>query len=471
MTCLKLLFGILFTAHSVAAVPPPSSGSAPAIVARHCDFGERYQFETASCRFQFLNSGDAAVRVSNLATTVDGDEVTPRELVIAPRATAEVDFRTNVGDRLGTLVRMVTFTVGSESRKVFARGFVLSDLDDAGQGIDFGTVDAAAGSDEQTLRLSSHEVADLRIERIVEVPDWIVARVGSDRKSVTARVKPGAPWFPQEGRIKLSINTPHQSQAWIRVIANLQGDVVPSANPYQIGSVRQGADLEFIVRLDSRASKPFDIGSLRSRGVRATLEELPCTPPSTSCAQIKATLPDDLPLGAFRGELLVELPSEGRELPITFTGQLVAAVVPPDRERTAPSAPTSDSSAPVPDSGAVPLGSAEKKLDIANALRRTVQQAEATATPPPGTGPLLTWTVINEQQIYGYMIYRAEAEAGPFLRVNPNVLKVASKGEGWTYQWRDNSARSGQAYWYYIATVSSVGKISTLSSPQKVVAK
>ena len=42
------------------------------------------------------------------------------------------------------------------------------------------------------------------------------------------------------------------------------------------------------------------------------------------CRMLKATLPDDLPLGLFRGQLDVELPDYQRTLPIIFGGLLVA---------------------------------------------------------------------------------------------------------------------------------------------------
>ena len=467
------LFAALVAAYTFSAVGPTTvSESVAALTTRHCFLGERYQFQTAECQFQVHNSGDEPVRVFNLATTNEGDVVTPSELVVQPRSSAEIRFRTNLGDRFGNVIRIVTFNVGGESRKLIARGFVLSDLDDPALRIDFGPVDAEIGSKRKSVTLSSHEVANFRIKRIVETPEWIDARIDEDGVSVSARVKPGAPWSPQEGRIKLAIDAPHQSQAWITVAANLQGAVIPSANPYEMGAVREGSELEFILRLNTRNGQPLKIGSLDSRGVSAKLTQMPCVPENDGCTQVKVSLPAGLPLGIFRGDILVGLPEFNRKLPITFGGLLVAkaATINPAPDR----APTSKAfgaesipSDPVVRQEALP----PKQVDLKSAIRGTLQQAKAEAAPPAGTGPLLTWRVVNEAQVYGYMIYRAESEDGPFVRVNPDVLRVASKGEGSIYQWRDDAAEAGHTYWYYISTINMTGQIKPLSAPQKVQAR
>ena len=111
--------------------------------------------------------------------------------------------------------------------------------------------------------------------------------------------------------------------------------------------------------------------------------------------------------------------------------------------------------------------------NLSGLLRDAASQASARSAlkPPPGNGPLLKWQVANEQQVYGYLVNRAGRESGPFVRVNPDVIKAASSGSGWTYQWRDETALAGRTYWYYISIINKAGKIEQLSSPQKIVAK
>jgi hypothetical protein len=114
-------------------------------------------------------------------------------------------------------------------------------------------------------------------------------------------------------------------------------------------------------------------------------------------------------------------------------------------------------------------------LDLKSALQNSTQTHSA--TPPadqPGHGPLLKWQVSNENNIYGYLVYRGDAENGPFLRVNKEIVHVdAGKGDGITstYAWRDDSATAGKTYWYYIGMLYRDGTKQQLSGPQAVKAK
>ena len=107
---------------------------------------------------------------------------------------------------------------------------------------------------------------------------------------------------------------------------------------------------------------------------------------------------------------------------------------------------------------------------IGDALRAAVTQEPAT---PPGNGPLLRWSVANEKPIYGYLIYRADREDGPYVRINESIVRAerAATGTVGKYAWRDNSAESGKTYWYSIGTIRNDGAREDLTSKQKVVAK
>ena len=101
-------------------------------------------------------------------------------------------------------------------------------------------------------------------------------------------------------------------------------------------------------------------------------------------------------------------------------------------------------------------------------------QDNDTPVDPPGQGPLLKWQVSNENNMYGYLIYRGDGENGPFLRVNKDIVRVGdNKGDGVTstYAWRDDSATAGKTYWYYIGMLNRDGTKQQLSGPQQVKAK
>ena len=92
--------------------------------------------------------------------------------------------------------------------------------------------------------------------------------------------------------------------------------------------------------------------------------------------------------------------------------------------------------------------------------------------PPPGTGPLLKWTVANGASIHGFQVFRSGNDNGPFVLLNPkSIPSTAQTQDSVSYQWRDNSAVSGKTYWYYIGIVYNDGHKQQLTGPQKVVAK
>jgi hypothetical protein len=121
--------------------------------------------------------------------------------------------------------------------------------------------------------------------------------------------------------------------------------------------------------------------------------------------------------------------------------------------------------------GAGATSAAASKVDIKNAIKEVVAAAEE--ADPPGKGPLLKWTVANEELIHGYQIFRGPDEAGPFLLLTKDMLarKSTPTNPNAVYKWRDNSAEAGKTYWYYIGMVYNDGRKQQLTGPQKVVAK
>ncbi len=66
----------------------------------------------------------------------------------------------------------------------------------------------------------------------------------------------------------------------------------------------------------------------------------------------------------------------------------------------------------------------------------------------------LRWSTEKEQGTYGYLVYRAPSDAGPFRRINDRV--VAADGEG-RYTFVDAAVVPGQVYFYRIYAVSTRG--------------
>ena len=105
------------------------------------------------------------------------------------------------------------------------------------------------------------------------------------------------------------------------------------------------------------------------------------------------------------------------------------------------------------------------------------------APPAPGSSPLpvaspaarlsntLRWKT-NDVSNYGYDIYRADSETGPFVKVNaepvPGTLKP---GKVQTFEYEDATISPGKDYWYYVVSIALTGERQQFTPTQKAPAK
>jgi hypothetical protein len=83
----------------------------------------------------------------------------------------------------------------------------------------------------------------------------------------------------------------------------------------------------------------------------------------------------------------------------------------------------------------------------------------------------LRWKT-NDVSNFGYDIYRAESEAGPFVKVNaqpvPGTLKP---GKVQTFEYEDDTIDPAKDYWYYVESIALTGErlkfTPTLLAPAK----
>jgi hypothetical protein len=76
----------------------------------------------------------------------------------------------------------------------------------------------------------------------------------------------------------------------------------------------------------------------------------------------------------------------------------------------------------------------------------------------------ITWTTQREESCYGYYIYRADSEVGPFERLNKDVVP----GAGTTttpqdYKVVDQPLPMGKKYYYYVQEVDLDGRTRTIT--------
>jgi hypothetical protein len=76
----------------------------------------------------------------------------------------------------------------------------------------------------------------------------------------------------------------------------------------------------------------------------------------------------------------------------------------------------------------------------------------------------LSWKATREEGVYGYVVYRASAREGPFLRVGREIVHVSDEaGETHAYTFTDTTVEAGKTYFYYLDTVSTGGQKARFS--------
>jgi hypothetical protein len=430
------------------------------------DVGEIYQGNTGHSAILFNNTGDKSIKILVVTPTFDKDGVGEFKLpaTIAPKTSVNIPVTVFSGMDAGDhhhIFNIETDAPKSPRVSALVHLFGLSVLDDAAPKVDLGTVNTNTAPPSKIVTLSSREVPNFHVTRIVETPDFVTAKIEPDGRAISITGKTSASWGLHDGYVKVALNSSVQPQAWIAVTADIHGDVIPSANPVEMGSFRNTKQ-PFLVQLKSRDGTPVKLGKVTLEGFMGTVTKGPCIGNAVGCAQISVAVAEDLASGIVRGKLFVELPAYHRALPIAIGGfYLPESVKVISLNRAMERGPKSSAEPP--------------PLDLKSALQKSTQPASTEQlADPPGHGPLLKWQVSNENNIYGYLIYRGDAENGPFLRVNKDIVHVdAGKGDGITssYAWRDDSAIAGKTYWYYIGMLYRDGTKQQLSGPQEVKAK
>ena len=68
------------------------------------------------------------------------------------------------------------------------------------------------------------------------------------------------------------------------------------------------------------------------------------------------------------------------------------------------------------------------------------------------------WTTASEDDNFGYDVYRAGAEKGPFARITKQpILGNGTTAETHNYQYVDSDIDPCKDYWYYIESISTDG--------------
>ncbi|HEU4663887.1 MAG TPA: hypothetical protein VFS55_07640 [Dokdonella sp.] len=448
-----------FMAGTSATADAPKSN----LVVSPCDLGDHMQFEIVECEIALRNLGETPITISSVESSAKAD-VVDRGTTVPPHGTSYLKARVALGDAIGITKHSFRFKTSErgplEQRGSAAYMFVSTVLDQGNPTIQLGSIDIEDLPVEKSVELSSREIRDFQVLGVESKPDYVDVAISNKGTSVSLRLRKNAPVGLLHDKVILRINGERQARVAVALDADIRGDVVPDGNPLLLGLMRLGEKNDILIRLTSRSGKPFEITKVQPSHLKASGSVEACTSPATSCKLVRLRVSKDQPLGALADTISIELAGGRQVVPVRIEGLVLA----PDtkihnlneeaEQRRASSLATS----PAASSG----------VSLSKAISQSV--AEAEDAPLPGTGPLLRWVVEHQDDIHGFIIWRADSEDGPSLRVNKEFVPAIRTGSG-KYQWRDNSAVSGKTYWYSIGYVKNDGTKVDLSGRQKTTAK
>ena len=467
-----LLTGPLLAALMSAASGSPSGSPVDGVAIPDCDFGEKYQLRHVTCDFVVSNENDTPRTITAGKPIYPSDTLAPASVTVAAHGTATLTATMDLSLDGGSTSHafMVTAHDGKKdvAHDIVARGFVESMLDEPRKEIDFTMVDLKAAPAAKTFELQSDEFPDARLTGVAGKPAYVNVSISADGHAAALTFDASAPWGYVNEIVRFKTNSTVQPEVAIQIEADLHGDAVPDSNPYALGLVRQGNANEFAIRITDRSKKALHLGNASVEGVKGHVTQSACTPKADDCMLLKLTIAKDQPFGQLHGRVVVDLPDYKKQLGVNVWGIYVRkdTIVKDLNEESAKAAAASGS---LPGQGVGADGGLAKALHAATAPKEDVTPAPA--APPPGHGPLVRWAVANEDLVHGYLIYRADAENGPFARMTTPAIAADRTVGGSSYQWRDNDAVTGRTYWYYIVTLFNDGKKQRLSGAAKVLAK
>jgi hypothetical protein len=325
--------------------------------------------------------------------------------------------------------------------RVPVTGFVYSLLDPVPAKIELVTVvrDVAESS---VFAFSSKEVAQFKLSNPVDQTGEVVADVLSDGHTLRLAPIADGTWGIRSGWVVAGTDIPRQPEAWLAYEFERRGIVVPNSYVHDLGVVRKGTGFRHHILLKDTDQARLRIGTVEQRGSELDVQVVRCPEVRRYCRALEVRVPDTTPSGQFLTSLKVRLPRYGRDLMLEVRGVLLAV----DQQIV-----DIDSTRVDGDDTNVDAGTAAMA-----ALRQITTSNPIEMADPEGDGPLLQWRVANVASLTGYVVVRADTEAGPYSSVNEELIPALANPENRPvhYRWRDTTAAPNRGYWYQVLAVT-----------------
>lgn len=455
-----LLFGLV-----LAAQQPTKPMPAP-LSAESCVLGVVHPMVHAKCRITVSNPTSRAWSITSVVAADHGIQVPSLPLYLKPGESRDLVLDWSVGSKSGRrafAARLAAIPEGSNDNydlMLRGTGFVYSIFDNPTTKLDIGAVEPDSPK-IMIIKFHSDDAPGFRVSQVTSLPPFAVADIAKDHSIVKVGVSADSQWGLQHGEMVLATNEKDEPKVVVQLSANVLGSVRPSDNPYALGVLRTNVDNVISVPLTSMDGKPFKVGKITLDRIAGDVSVGPCVNARPGCRLVSLVLSKDQPTGNLGSQMHIELPDYHKTLTVGFWGVLLkpdTKIIDLDKAQ--------DETAKGAKSKAV-----DGPVDFGKALKKSSTPPVLPPADPPGDGPVLRWSVANEQSLYGYLIYRAEHKDGPWQRVNDKIIPVLGHDDATSeYAWRDTSAVKGKTYWYFIKTLGNNGTKARLTGVQKVVA-
>ncbi len=460
MKIYAIAFLLSLSVSDAAAAELETAGPVNVLDFTGVELGQTHPFAKVRAHVEGMNVAGRTLDIERVQSSQPGRaEVDFEPVVVKAGETFALDLTVNLGADVGRVSHH--FDVYAKGQAEPVDGFSVHGFADwliSPEGtVEFGTFEVTKPV-RRVVPIEIQPGTSVKLVRIEKSSAYFDAKVIDDGKALELRSKADAPWSSFDELLFVTTSSELQPKVAFRLRGQARGTVVSSADPLDFGLLREGQGAELTLVLNDTSGKPLKIGKVvpDSRAkVETRLAE--CIPAAPSCRNLKVTYPPMELRGVTGGMLEIELPLYQRNLFVRF--------------------------------GAIGIGKDTKIMDLAEELKKASkaepsvssalqQSMKQTVSPiemprPNGDGPLLTWKAAHEDGVYGYEVYRADAQDGPFKRVSSGIIpRLDQSGkQGSVYRWRDADFVSGKAYWYYVNVVMENGSKRSFTGAQRVLAK
>ncbi|MCQ4167164.1 DUF1573 domain-containing protein [Tahibacter harae] len=411
---------------------------------------------------KLTNSSDKAVSIREIKPIFSLDRAVKFPATLAPGETATVDLDMDLSDGSGVFRRRLAVYLDLDSKpdmELVVSGYAWSPLTNLPGPLELGPIDLLEPLKTVRWEIPDMSESPLKIVGVPMKPDFLDTRITPDGRALDITPNASIPLSAIAERLVVRLGNVDgsTSDVSIRVSGTAFGRVAPNSDVVVLGLFESNKPQRSRVILTDRKNQRVKIGKVEHSAGIAKTSVSECMKKDKACKQLDFELALSSKTGNVNEDITVHVDGLDKPVIVRVTGL-----------RAAPGTKVIDFNKAVKE--------AEEKREAGGgtsavaANKPLFAQLRQSAQPPsvleaePGTGPLLKWQVEEEQQSYGYAVFRADAETGPFLRVShPIIKRISAESQGANYAWRDKSAKAGQTYWYYVTTIYMDGRRERLS--------